>query len=57
MFPGDTQTRYFCVRVAHTGDVVVRYHADIRDGYEKLAEVLRIQIRLLKPPGKPCTTV
>ncbi len=57
MFPGDTQTRYFCVRVAHTGDVVVRYHADIRDGYEKLAEVLRIQIRLPKPPGKPCTTV
>ena len=46
MFPGDTQTRYFCVRISHTGDAVVRYHADIRDGYEKLAEVLMIQIRL-----------
>lgn len=47
MFPGDTETKYFCVRISHSGDVIVRYHADIRPGYEKLTEVLRCRIVLL----------
>lgn len=47
MFPGDTEVKYFCVRVSHKGNVTVRYHADIRNGYEKLAEVLRCRVVLL----------
>ncbi len=47
MFPGDTETKYYCVRISHSGDVIVRYHADVRPGYEKLAEVLRCRIVLL----------
>lgn len=47
MFPGDSETKYFCVRVSHKGNVTVRYHADIREGYEKLAEVLKCRITLL----------
>ena len=47
MFPGDAETKYFCVRVSHSGAVTVRYHADIRSGYEKLAEVLKCRVVLL----------
>lgn len=47
MFPGDRETKYYCVKVSYKGDIVVRCHADIRTGYEKLAEVLKVKIRLL----------
>lgn len=47
MFPGDTVTKYFCVKVSYKGDVVVRYRADIRPGGEKLAEVLGCRVVLL----------
>lgn len=47
MFPGDNETKYYCVQVSHKDTVVVRFHADIRDGYEKLAEVLKCRIVLL----------
>lgn len=46
MFPGDVETKYYRVKVSYKGDIVVRYHADIRPGYEKLAEVLNVRIRL-----------
>lgn len=46
IFPGDSETKYFCVRVSHKGDVVMRYHADIRPGCEKLAEVMNCRIVL-----------
>ncbi len=47
MFPGDAETKYYCVSVYYKGDIIVRYHADVREGYEKLAEVLKVRIRLL----------
>lgn len=46
MFPGDRETKYYCVKVSYKGDIIIRYHADIRPGYEKLAEVLKVKIRL-----------
>lgn len=46
IFPGDAQTKNYCVKVSYNGNIVVRYHADIRPGYEKLAEVLKVKIRL-----------
>ena len=47
MFPGDKETKYFRVRVSHNGTVTVRYHADVRQDSEKLAEVLKVKITLL----------
>ena len=47
MFPGDKETKYFRVRVSHNGTVTVRYHADVRQGSEKLSEVLKVKITLL----------
>ena len=47
MFPGDAETKYYCVRVSHEKDVTVHFHADIREGYEKLAEVLKCRVVLL----------
>ncbi len=47
MFPGDAETKYYCVKISHNGTVTVNYRADIRSGYEKLAEVLKCRIVLL----------
>lgn len=47
MFPGDSATHYFRVQVSYSGSVTVRYHADILTGYEKLAEVLKVRIKML----------
>lgn len=47
MFPGDAETKYFCIQVSFQDTVTVKYHADIRPGYEKLAEVLKCRIVLL----------
>ena len=46
MFPGDSETKYFRVSVSHKGNVVLRFRADVREGYEKLAEVLCCRIAL-----------
>ncbi len=47
MFPGDVETKYFCVRVSHSQTVTVKYKAEVRKGYEILAEVLKCRITLL----------
>lgn len=47
MFPGDSETTYFRVKISYKGDVIVRYHADIQPQYEKLAEVMKVKVRLV----------
>lgn len=47
MFPGDRETKYFRVRVSYCNEVTVHYRAFVRPGYEKLAEVMKVRIRLL----------
>ncbi len=47
MFPGDSETKYFRVSVSYKKTVTVHYHADVRAGYEKLAEVLKSKVTLL----------
>lgn len=47
MFPGDRETKYYRIKVSYKDDITVRYHADIHTGYERLAEVLKVRIRLL----------
>mgnify|MGYP004495443911 CR=1 FL=1 len=47
MFPGDSETKYFRVRVSYHDKVTVHYKATVRSGYEKLAEVLKVRVKLL----------
>lgn len=47
MFPGDSETKYFRVLVSYHDSVTVHYKATVRPGYEKLAEVLKVRIKLL----------
>lgn len=47
MLPGDSETKYFRVRVSYHDKITVHYKATVRPGYEKLAEVLKVRIRLL----------
>lgn len=46
MLPGDSETGSYYLKVSHKGSITVHFHADIRDGYEKLAEVLKCKITL-----------
>ncbi len=46
MFPGDAETKDFTVKVDHKEPVTLYYHADIRPGSEKLAEVMMVKIEL-----------
>ncbi len=44
MFPGDYIKQDYCVRVSYNGTITVYFTADIRPGYEKLAEVLKCKV-------------
>lgn len=47
MFPGDSQTNYYRVRVSYSGKITVGYKATVKKGYEKLGEALKIRIKLI----------
>ncbi len=48
MFPGDSVSKEFSIQVPnHNEPLQVFFHADIRLGYEKLAEVLKCRIELV----------
>lgn len=47
MLPGDADTQYFRVKVFYHKKATVHFHATIRPGYEKLAEVLKVRVKLL----------
>lgn len=44
MFPGDAETKYYCIRVSYHDQITVHYRATVRPGYEKLAEVLKVRV-------------
>lgn len=46
MFPGDSVTKNFRVRVSYHDSVTVHFKATVRDGYEKLAEVMMVRVKL-----------
>lgn len=52
MFPGDSETKYFSVQVSYHDKVTVHYKAVVRPGYEKLAQVLQVRVKLLTT-GEP----
>ena len=47
MFPGDSETKYFRVRVSYHDKITAHYKATVRPGYEKLAEVMKVRVKLL----------
>lgn len=47
MFHGDSETKYFRVRVSYHDKITVHYKATVRPGYEKLAEVMKVRVKLL----------
>ena len=47
MFPGDTVTQYYCVKVSYSDVITMRVRADTRPGYEKLAEALKCKVVLM----------
>ncbi len=47
MFPGDSETKYYGLQVSYHDKVTVHFGAEIRNGYEKLAEVMKVKITLL----------
>jgi len=46
MFPGDSQTGTYTVQVSHKGKITVHFGTFIRDGGEKLAEVLKCTVKI-----------
>ena len=44
MFPGDEETKYYLACVTFKDRAVLKFQATVRDGYEKLAEVLKIRV-------------
>lgn len=49
MFPGDCETNVYNIRVSYKGSIKIYFNAEVRDGYEKLAEVLKC--RVVMPGG------
>lgn len=47
MLPGDVKTEYFRLNVSYHDTVTVHFGTDIHSGYEKLAEVLKLRVKLL----------
>jgi len=46
MFPGDCEANVYTIRVSYNGDIKVYFKANVRSGYEKLAEVLMCRVVL-----------
>ena len=47
LFPGDVETKYYCVKVSYENTITVKYHAEILKGYEALSEVLKCKVVVL----------
>lgn len=47
LFPGDSETKYFRVKVSYHDKITVHYKAVIRPGYEKLSDVMHMRVKLL----------
>lgn len=47
MFPGDSETKYYRIQVSYEGKVTVHFKVNVRENYEKLAEVMKVRVRML----------
>lgn len=46
LLPGDSVSQTFRLQVSYSGSITVHFRADVRQGYEKLAEVLKCRVSL-----------
>lgn len=46
MFPGDAEAKSYALEVSYKGNLTVHFRAEVRSGYEKLAEVLKCRVSL-----------
>lgn len=44
MLPGDTETRYFCVRAYHEEDITLFFRAEVTEQTKNLGDVLHIKV-------------
>jgi len=51
MFPGDKESKTYLLAVSYRGTVTVHFQAEVREGYEKLAEVMNCRV-VLKNTGE-----
>jgi len=47
MFPGDSETRYYRVKVSYTGTITVFFQAKPDEANQKLGDVLKMKVRLV----------
>lgn len=52
MFPGDREAKHYQLEISYHDAVTLNFHADVRSGYEHLAQVLCICIRI-QPDREP----
>lgn len=48
LFPGDSETRYFCVRAYHDADISLSFRADVTEQTKALGDALRIKVTRLE---------
>lgn len=44
MFPGDQETRYFCIKTHHNADITLFFRADVTEETNNLSDVLQIKV-------------
>ncbi len=44
MFPGDQETRYFCIKTYHNADITLFFRADVTEETKNLSDVLQIKV-------------
>lgn len=47
IFPGDSETCYYRLKVSYTGNVTVFFQAKLNEGDEKLGEILKVTVKLM----------
>lgn len=47
MFPGDSETKYYCVNVSYKNDITLKYSVDIESDYKKIEDVFNLKVKLL----------
>jgi len=47
MFPGDSETKYYCVNVSYKDDITIKQNINIKTDYQKLKDIFNLKIKLL----------
>ncbi len=56
MFPGDTETKYFCIRAHHNADLELFFKTEVTEQTKNLGDVLQIKVTHLETDKVLCDT-